>query len=346
MASHKSNLFNLVERAIGPDNAESVMRLMMIPSGFSVWECSWVSRKEMAQALNMVLFFDLLSRVSTGRLYTEEVAARGGRVFHDHGALRTVRWMQHGALPPGEAAFTRILEPLGYRLNGVFPLDRLGMTGRSYAHADNPEEIAQFFVSELHPERFSQRFRDAVTRVLASSTDPLSAWAQCMLRELARDGRLPFEEAADLLPQLAACFGRQHDMPALADYEILLEESDEMAWIATEGNAFNHVTDRVDDVESLAREQAALGRPMKKAVEVSKSGRIRQTAFRADPVVRHFRDGQGGMVQREVPGSFYEFISRDRHVVSPSGLSQPSLLDLGFDAGNAQAIFKMTAAAT
>ncbi|HYD59191.1 MAG TPA: DUF1338 domain-containing protein [Noviherbaspirillum sp.] len=342
MASHQSNLFNLVEKTIGTENTERVMHLMTIPSGFSVWECGWVSRKELAQALNMVLFVDLLSRVSTGRLYTEEVAARGGTVFHDHGALRTVRWMQNGALPPGEAAFTRILEPLGYRLNGVFPLDRIGMTGRSYAQVDNPEEIAQFFVSELHPERFTARFQEAVTRVLSTSKDPLLPKAQCLLHELARDGRLPFAEAAELLPQLKACFDRQHDIPALADYEILREESDEMAWIATEGNAFNHVTDRVDDLERLTREQAALGRPMKKAIEVSQSGRIRQTAFKADPVLRPFLDGQGNIVHREVPGSFYEFISRDRIVQTPS---QPAALDLGFDAGNAQAIFKMTAAA-
>ncbi len=342
MGSHQSNLFNLVEQTIGPDNTEWVMRLMTIPSGFSVWECGWVWRKELAQALNMVLFFDLLSRVPTGRMYTEEVAARGGKVFHDHGALRTVRWMQNGALPPGEAAFTRILEPLGYRLNGVFPLDRIGMTGRSYAHADNPEEIAQFFVSELHPERFTARFQDVVTRVLSTSKDPLSPTAQCLLNELAREGRLPFADAAELLPQLKACFGRQHDIPALADYEILRAESDEMAWIATEGNAFNHVTDRVDDLERLTREQAALGRPMKKAVEVSQSGRIRQTAFKADPVQRPFLDAQGNVVHREVPGSFYEFISRDRIAETST---EAGVLDLGFDAGNAQAIFKMTAAA-
>jgi hypothetical protein len=346
MASHQSNLFNLVEKTLGTENTERVMQLMTIPSGFSVWECGWVSRKELTQALNMVLFFDLLSRVPTGRLYTEEAAARGGKVFHDHGALRTVRWMQNGALPPGEAAFTRILEPLGYRLNGIFPLDRIGMTGRSYAHADNPEEIAQFFVSELHPERFSARFQDAVTRVLSSSKDPLPPQAQCLLHELARDGRLSFADAAELLPRLKACFDRQHDIPLLSDYEILREESDEMAWIATEGNAFNHVTDRVDDLERLTREQAALGRPMKKAIEVSQSGRIRQTAFKADPVLRPFRDGQGGVVQREVPGSFYEFISRDRIAQTlAQAPSQPAALDLGFDAGNAQAIFKMTAAA-
>jgi hypothetical protein len=339
LASHNSNLFNLVEKIAGMKQAEWLTNVMSIPAGFSVWESGWVSRKELAQALNMLLFADLLARVPTGRRYTEEVAARGGKVFHDHGALRTVRWKHNGALPPGECAFTRLLEPLGYRLNGVFPLDRIGMTGRSYAHIDNPDGIAQFFVSELHPERFSERFQAAATRVLSSSSDPLSPRAQCLLHELARDGRLPFADALELLPGLQACFARRHAVPSWSDYEILLAESDEMAWIATEGNAFNHVTDRVDDLERVAREQAALNRPMKAAIEVSCSGRIRQTAFKADRVARPFRDDNERLIEREVPGSFYEFISRG-HV----GDGELQTLDLGFDAGNAQAIFKMTAA--
>jgi hypothetical protein len=41
-----------------------------------------------------------------------------------------------------------------------------------------------------------------------------------------------------------------------------------------------------------------------------------------------------------VPGSFYEFISRDR--VDPGNDKSP--LDLGFDSSNATAIFKMTSA--
>lgn len=342
MGAQDSNLMNLVEKVLGADRTASVVRLMAIPAGFAIWESGWVARKEMAQALNMLLFADLLQRVPSGRRYTEEVAAQGGKVFHDHGALRTVRWVENGALPPGESAFTRILEPLGYRLNGVFPLDRIGMTGRSYAQQDCPDQIAQFFVSELHPQKFSEPFQQAVSRVLSSSADPLSPQAQFMLHELARDGRIPFAGAVSLLPQLLACFGRQHATPSLADYEVLLAESAEMAWIATEGNAFNHVTDRVDDVQALAEQLKQRQYPIKEAVEVSRSGRIRQTAFRADPVLRQFRDADGRLIERTVPGSFYEFISRDS---SSDAATQQSKLDLGFDAGNAQAIFNMTAAA-
>jgi hypothetical protein len=43
-----------------------------------------------------------------------------------------------------------------------------------------------------------------------------------------------------------------------------------------------------------------------------------------------------------VPGSFYEFIQRERLRDLVTGVPR---LDLAFDSGNAQGIFKMTAAA-
>jgi hypothetical protein len=247
-----------------------------------------------------------------------------------------------GDLPAGERTITRVLIPLGYELGSLYPLDRLGMTGRSYTHIDFPEELPQFFVSELHPERFSSRFQAAVTAVTASSRDPLSSFAQSALRDLELAGSLPFERARMLLPELLACFQRQHAIPRLGDYRALLEESAEMAWIATEGNAFNHATDRVHLLDALVAEQRRLGRPLKDTIETSRSGRVRQTAFRADPVEREFIDADGGVIRHTVPGSFFEFIQRER-VHDPA--ARASRLDLAFDTGNAQGIFKMTAAA-
>lgn len=337
-----SNLDTLLDVACGPGAAQQLVQLMNIPPSLEQYEAGVVTRAELAQALNMALFAGLLERVPTGRAYTNDVVHQGAHVQFDHGALRTVRWAHCGALPPGEAAFTRILRPLGYRLNGTYPLDRIKMTGRSYAHLDAPEHIAQFFVSELHPERFSPSFQQAVTNVVGSSVDPLTPWAVASLAELERDAALPLTDACSLLPVLVRCFDRQHATPRLADYLTLLAESAEMAWIATEGNAFNHATDRVADVFAVADAQRALGRPIKERVEVSKSGRVKQTAFQADPVERLFVDERGREVRREVPGSFYEFITRDTFVDEASG---HETLDLGFDAGNATGIFKMTAAA-
>ena len=59
-----------------------------------------VSRSELAQALNMALFAGVLDRVPSGKAYTMDVAASGGKVMLDHGALRTVRWFGLGELPP------------------------------------------------------------------------------------------------------------------------------------------------------------------------------------------------------------------------------------------------------
>lgn len=295
------------------------------------------SRAELAQSLTMILFHDLVQRVPSAKAYIDDVSARGERVVFDHGAVRTVLWPA-GGLPAGERALTRVLAPLGYVLREVYPLAKLRMTGRSWCHADAPESIAQFFVSELHPERFSQAFEDTVTRVLASSRDPLAAADLEDLATLAERHALPIERARRLLPALVKCFDRHHDLFALSDYEFLRAESPEMAWIATEGNAFNHATDRVADVEAVAREQKERQRPIKDTIEISRSGRVRQTAFKAVQVERVFLDS-GREVRRIVPGSFYEFISRDP-------LPDATELDLAFDAGNATGIFAMTASRT
>lgn len=301
-----------------------------------------VPRTVMAQALNLLLFRDLLQRVPSGRSYVEDVVAAGRKIVFDHGALRTVALSGMGDLPAGEAAMTRILLPLGYKMNSVYPLDRLGMTGRSYTHLDFPEELPQFFVSELHPDRFSSAFQDAVQRVTASSRDPLTEDAKQMLNELSVQGSLPFAAAQALLPVLVSCFQRQHANPAWSDYETLRAESAEMAWIATEGNVFNHATDRVASLDAVVAEQRRLHRPMKDTVEVSRSGRVRQTAFRADQVEREFVAADGSIVRRSVPGSFYEFIQREKMRDAVTGHWR---LDLAFDSSNAQGIFKMTAAA-
>jgi hypothetical protein len=138
-----------------------------------------------------------------------------------------------------------------------------------------------------------------------------------------------------LLPHLIACFARHHGLFEADDYQALLSESAEMAWISTEGNAFNHATDRVSDVAAVAQGQRDLGRPVKDSIETSATGRVRQTAFRAARVMREFHD-RGQRVMLEVPGSFHEFIQRET-------LPNTTALDLAFDAGNATGIFKMTA---
>ena len=335
-----ANLEQIVHAILGPEPTEALLRVLTIPQHLRTESAPEVSRAVIAQALNMVLFEDLLNRVPAARDYINDCLRDHTSVKHDHGAVRTVALIGMGALPAGEQALLRVLKPLGYVLNGTYPLDRLKMIGRSYAQTDYPEDIAQFFISELFPDRFSPDFQAAVARVTATSRDPLTPRAASLLTKLESTSSLPLAEATELTRDLARIFARQHSTPTLADYELLLKESAEMAWIATEGNVFNHATDRVPDVQKLTDEQKRLGRPMKDTVEVSGTGRVRQTAYRAATVTRELLTADGSTITRDVPGSFMEFIARD-HL--PAGEAASPKLDLSFDPSNAQAIFKMTA---
>jgi hypothetical protein len=299
-------------------------------------------RAVFAMALNALLFQDLLGRVPTGAAYVADRRRSHHRITFDHGALRTIRFGAGptGALPGGIASFARILEPLGYAPAGTYPLDKLQMTGHVFAHREFAEGMPQFFISELHVDRFSPEFQAAAVRVFGASRDPLSHHARAALDTFTEQGRCGLATAALGAREIVGAFRRCHDTPSLADYRLLLAESAEAAWMATEGCAFNHATDRVADVDAVAVEQRALGRPIKDSVEVSRSGSVRQTAFKADPVVRAFRTGDG-IATLTVPGSFYEFISREM-IVTADGSHR---LDLRFDSMNAQGIFKMTAAA-
>ncbi|MDM4768037.1 DUF1338 domain-containing protein [Pelomonas sp. SE-A7] len=331
----ETGLGRLLVATLGDEAAREIFAQVHVTPALLKPVGETIHRAELAQALNLALFRDVLQRVPVGAAYVADCQRAGERVVFDHGALRTVAWPS-GALPPGEAAITRVLRPLGFLRAENYPLPKLKMTGRSWRHADFPEDIAQFFVSELHPERFSGEFQAAVSRVLGASRDPLTPADLARLEQLARDGELPWADALALLPAVIGCFARQHPLFSLADYELLKAESAEMAWIATEGNAFNHATDRVADIEAVAALQKALDRPIKESIEVSASGRVRQTAFRAAQVERQFLD-QGQVVTLTVPGSFHEFIQREQ---------EGDVLDLRFDAANATGIFKMTANAS
>lgn len=336
----QSNLERLFVAAIGAGAAADVLATLELELALTGEAGETVSRGVFAMAMNGVLFHDLMGRVPTGAAYVGDRKGRNEKVVFDHGALRTVRFAEGptGALPGGIDAFTRIFEPLGYHQAGLYPLDRLKMTGRAYAHLDHPEGVPQFFLSELHVDRFSPEFQAAAERVFGTSKDPLGVEAREALAAFAKDGRAPIELAEKALPQIVAAFAVTHDTPALADYQALKAESAEAAWISTEGASFNHATDRVVDVEATAEGQRQLGRTVKDRIEVSGSGRVRQTAFRADHVDRTFVGDDGGEVVLKVPGSFYEFITRD---IDPA----TGRMDLAFDTGNAQGIFKMTEAA-
>lgn len=337
---HNSTVSRLVRSHLGEETGSTVLAALDLAPPLLTDEGSRVSRASMAVALGAVLFHSVLEGVASARDYVAQRLDGGQRIMLDHGALRTILFAEGptGALPGGQQAFARILAPLGYVMATDYPLPRLKMTGHAWCHADYPQDILQYFVSELHVDQFDDAFAQAAHNVFDSSRDPLTPEAVATLDRFAAEGSAPYAEAEALLPVLAVAFACMHDPAALADYDVLLGQSKEAAWIATEGNSFNHATDRVDDVSALADALRAAGKPVKDKVEHSASGRVHQTAYRADMVERVFRDIDGQALIRSVPGSFFEFITRDP-------LPGSTALDLGFDSSNATGIFAMTRSA-
>jgi hypothetical protein len=329
-------IYRLAASALPPGQIELARNALGISEALIEGNTS-VARAQLAMALNIALFIKLLDRVPSASERVADLVRQGERMCFDHGALRTIDGPT-GALPRGYAAFARILEPLGYTIGGLYPLPRLHMTGRAFVHRDMPSDIPQFFVSELHVDQLPESAQAAAERIFDNSTDPLGEAEWELLHALGKTGQCPAELALAGLPGLVRAFGRCHDTPSLADYETLLAHSAEAAWIATEGNAFNHATERVTDVEALAASLKARGAPLKDSVEISANGRVRQTAFLAAKVVREFMLADGTIGKREVPGSFHEFISRD---IDPA----TGALDLTFDSGNATGIFSVTRSA-
>jgi hypothetical protein len=330
-------LFSLVASTVGQPAADWLKHRVDVPQGLQ--EFSWsegaIHRVWLAEALNLCLFHKLVEAVPDGLRYVDEQFESGRKVVFDHGAIRTVDWAENGELPRGRQAFSRLLEPLGFTDVRTYPLTKLNMTGWGYRQMDLPEDIAQFFVSELHPGRLSEAFQSAVGRVVGSSRDPLSREDLSILKRLQTTRHCSVEEATRLLPGLYRAFARQHGVVREEDYRQLLSESAEMAWIATEGNSFNHLTDRVADLEATVEEQIRRERPMKDSIEVSGSGRVMQTAYKACTVNRDLLNAEGALKTHQLPGSFVEFIQRK---IDPEN----GKIDLNFDSSNAQGIFKMT----
>ena len=132
-----SVLARLVRNVLG-DRTEAAFDALVIPAELAEVTGDRVPRAVFAMALATVLFDDLLARVPSGARYVADRRAAGGHILFDHGALRTIRFPQGptGALPAGQDAFARILEPLGYAVASLYPLPALKMTGHAYCHRD------------------------------------------------------------------------------------------------------------------------------------------------------------------------------------------------------------------
>ncbi|MEI5997058.1 DUF1338 family protein [Paraburkholderia bengalensis] len=243
------NIERLLVYAIGPVKAERALQTIDFPSFLNDWESGSITRSELAMALQVVLFDDLLMDSIEGRSALLELVKKGKRIFLHHSCLHTVRARLNGALPLRETAITRIIGSLGYRFEGTAELDGMGVMKQMYSHADQPEALPGFLIGELLPDRFSSAFQRVVTRVVASSADPITPLCVQHLCELEREGVLPLGIAEHVLLLIVGAFRRRHQIASDRDYGLLALESVEMEFVARTGNAVSSFVGSVTEVD-------------------------------------------------------------------------------------------------
>ena len=102
MKSDTGVLQQALEKIIGAERTAHLMKVLVIHPAIAEDKGPQLSRAVIAQALNMLLFEDLLNRVPAAKLYVDRCLQNGRTVLHDHGAVRTVALTGMGALPAGE----------------------------------------------------------------------------------------------------------------------------------------------------------------------------------------------------------------------------------------------------
>ena len=107
-------------------------RVYLAPDLLAHDDVDAIPRGVVAQALNVVLLARSMSEVPDLARYSDEKlgAVEPQPIVLDHGAVRSVRHVETGALPSGQAAFSRFLIPLGYEEADAYPLPGLRMPPR------------------------------------------------------------------------------------------------------------------------------------------------------------------------------------------------------------------------
>lgn len=230
------NLHALLAHSLGAAQILRLSQHVAIAPLLRIWEDGIVSRAELAQAFATALFHGLETRLSPDDSQWWDTPHGPLRVLPKAIEIPVVRW-KSGHLSDAGKAFTRLLGPLGYLPDATILSEYRGVIRKVYRHIDAPEQITQLHVCEVRPLTVSEEFALAVDRIVSRASDRLAPQAVGLLNNVWSSGGLPLDDAKVLLQQLVASLGRSHPTPVYEDYRVVMAESPEMAWIATEGLA-------------------------------------------------------------------------------------------------------------
>jgi hypothetical protein len=249
-------------------------------------------------------------------------------IINDHIAFRTM-----GVPNLGIASFEKIFLAHGYTKKDFYHFESKKLDAHWYAPPR--EDLPRIFISELKVNLLSPEVQQIIYKYTHTvSSDPVDRLDLNNSKEVAAFFKTPL-----------------WSLPALEDYEALLNESEYAAWVIYNRYYLNHYTISVHDLpgvyaqlESFNEFVKSLGIQLNNAggeIKTSGDGLLRQSSSVANQVEAQFAEG----AIKKISGSYVEFAERsilpEFKDLDPSALLRKHRRE-GFEASNADKIFEST----
>ncbi len=279
------------------------------------------------------LFTTYVERVPDVRKITQGMIRAGmvksqTEIINDHIAFRTM-----GVPNLGIASFEKIFLAHGYTKKDFYHFEAKKLD--AYWYAPPREDLPRIFISELKVNLLSPEVQQIIYKYTHTvSSDPVDRLDLNNSKEVAAFFKTPL-----------------WSLPALEDYEALLNESEYAAWVIYNRYYLNHYTISVHDLpgayaqlESFNEFVKSLGIQLNNAggeIKTSGDGLLRQSSSVANQVEAQFAEG----AIKKISGSYVEFAERsilpEFKDLDPSALLRKHRRE-GVEASKADKIFEST----
>ena len=229
----------------------------------------------------------------------------GRTVKNDHIALRT---FNHPRI--NRHVIAKSFIDSGYKAVEDLAFEKKNLDATYYVHPE--DDLTRVFISELRLEQFSNELQDVVNDLVDQITDTA-------------------------ISQFDFCnYGTPWSMITKETYDLLKEESEYAAWVATFGFIVNHFTISINDCDTFENLEQVNSFLKENGYRVNDSGGeikgsveqgLEQSSIMAENVLVEFDALEYKPV--EIPGCYYEFALRHNNFD-------------GFIAGSADKIFEST----
>ncbi len=229
----------------------------------------------------------------------------GGSVKNDHIALRT---FNHPRI--NRDVIAKSFVDSGYKAVENLAFEKKKLDATYYLHDD--DDLTRVFISELRLEEFSNELQEVINDLVDQITD-------------------------NAISQFDFCnYGTPWSMITKETYDLLKEESEYAAWVATFGFIVNHFTISVTDCESFDNLEQVNSYLKENGYRINDSGGeikgsveqgLEQSSILAEDIMVNFDSIDNEI--HDIPGCYYEFALRH------NGFD-------GFIAGSADKIFEST----